>query len=93
MAPDSSSASTTEESVGDFSVGRETTSTPATSPVFSGRHDSILETLGNFTNLGLVSEPGQNGIKQRLPDMLDPDTAAGIVVKNVCFVGAGYVGK
>jgi hypothetical protein len=93
MMPDSSAASTSAESTDDFSVGRDGTSTPATSPVFSTRHDSILETLGNFTDLGLAAESSQNGVRQRLPDMLDPATAAGIEVKNVCFVGAGYVGK
>ena len=91
--PDSSAASTSAESTDGFSIGRDATSTPATSPVFSTRHDSILETLGNFTDLGLASESLQNGAKQRLPDMLDPATAAGIEAKNVCFVGAGYVGK
>lgn len=93
MMPDSSAASTSAESADDFSIGREATSTPATSPVFSSRHDSILETLGNFTTLGLAPEPAQNGTTTRLPDMLNPATAAGIDVKNVCFVGAGYVGK
>lgn len=93
MAPGSSAASTTGDSARDISVSREATSTAATSPMFSSRHDSILETLGNFTDLGLASESAQNGTKQRLPDMLNPATAAGLVVKNVCFVGAGYVGK
>jgi hypothetical protein len=93
MLPDSSAASTSAESTDGFSISRDATSTPATSPVFSTRHDSILETLGNFTELGLASESLQNGAKHRLPDMLNPATAAGIEVKNVCFVGAGYVGK
>jgi hypothetical protein len=93
MAPGSSAASTSAESAGDFSVGRDAASTAATSPNFTGRHDSILETLGNFTNLGLASEPAQNGLNHRLPDMLDPATASGTEIKNVCFVGAGYVGK
>lgn len=93
MAPGSSAASTSAESTSDSSIGREATSTTATSPIFSSHQDSILETLGNFTNLGLASEPPPSGTKQRLPDILDPATAAGIEVKNVCFVGAGYVGK
>lgn len=93
MEPGSSAASTTAESAGELSVGCEATSTPATTPVFSSRHDSILETIENFTNLALASEPLQHASKQRLPDMLDPATAAGIQVNNVCFVGAGYVGE
>lgn len=93
MMPDSSAGSTSADSIDGISVGSNATSTAATSPVFSTRHGSILETLGNFTDLGLASESPHHGARQRLPDMLDPATAAGIEVRNVCFVGAGYVGE
>ena len=93
MQQDSSAASTSAESVNDYCFNREATSTPATSPMIFQQHDSVLETMDNLTNIGLAAGSTLNGIKQQLPDILDPATAVGIEVKNVCFVGAGYVGK
>ena len=93
MQPASCSASTSAESIDDYSVNRDATSTTATSPIISLQHDSILDTMDHFTDLGLPAGPTPNGIKQPLPDILDPTTAAGTEVKNICFVGAGYVGK
>jgi UDPglucose 6-dehydrogenase len=93
MQPDSSIASTSAESVDDYCFNRDATSTPATSPMISLQHDSVLETMDNLTNIGLATGSTLNRIKQQLPDILDPATAAGIEVKNVCFVGAGYVGR
>ncbi|OCK83769.1 UDP-glucose dehydrogenase [Lepidopterella palustris CBS 459.81] len=88
----SSSLNTSDDSGVDLSAGL---TTPDGSPIFSASPStSTIET--RFTSLlDLTTSddaPSSQIRKKNLPDILDPATAGGLVVKNVCFIGAGYVG-
>jgi len=37
-------------------------------------------------------QPPSSSLHTRLPDILDPETAANVPVRHVCCIGAGYVG-
>ncbi|KAF2753410.1 nucleotide sugar dehydrogenase [Pseudovirgaria hyperparasitica] len=86
------SSSASDESTFDLSMR----STPPERSLLSGtaQSDATIET--RFTSLSdLISleESSSPQDRQRiLPDILNPASAAGIPVRNVCFVGAGYVG-
>lgn len=93
MDASSSSASTSGESTLETSIGR---TTPATSPLFcaslTGQNiDRRLTSLSDFHASDDLSRA--QAARKNLPNILEPATAAGIVITNVCFVGAGYVGK
>ena len=89
----SSSANTSEDSGADLSVGR---TSPDGSPLFNASYsDYTVET--RFTSLSDLLSSDDTSFSQvrqkNLPDILDPTTATGVVIKNICFIGAGYVGK
>ena len=87
------SANTSEDSGADLSVGR---TSPDGSPLFNASYsDYTVET--RFTSLSDLLSSDDTSFSQvrqkNLPDILDPTTATGVVIKNICFIGAGYVGK
>lgn len=85
-----SSVSTSDDSGIDISVGP---TTPDDSPLF-GASRSIETRFTSLSDLISLEETSLSQTRRRnIPDILDPATAIGIPIKNVCFIGAGYVGE
>lgn len=80
-----------DDSAVDISTGP---TTPDGSPLFYPSHADIETRLSS-----LVDGPARHRSSDLkipagpLPDINDPATAGGVEVKNICCIGAGYVGK
>jgi UDPglucose 6-dehydrogenase len=91
----SSSVCTSEESASAVDLSIAPT-TPEGSPLFSASlTDPIVEKrLPSLSDFYTSDDSSRAQAKRNdLPDILDAATAAGVDVRNICFIGAGYVGK
>jgi len=87
----SSGMSSSDDGLASFST-RPTT--PEWSPQFSSyRDEASIES--QFSGLSTANSNDLSHVRawQALPDPTDARTAAGQAVKNICYIGAGYVGE
>ena len=67
--------------------------TPAdTSPFMSAQAYAIPLDMSEMVLPHRPATPTQPALHAVFPDILDPDTAANVPIRNVCCIGAGYVG-
>ena len=86
----SSSMSSSDDGLASFST-RPTT--PEWSPQFSSyREEPLIESQFSGLSTGHSNDLSHVRAYQALPDPTDARTATGQAVKNICYIGAGYVG-
>jgi len=87
----SSISSSDDDGLASFST-RPTT--PEWSPQFSSyREEPSIESQFSGLSAGHSNDLSHVRAYQALPDPTDARTAAGQAVKNICYIGAGYVGE
>jgi hypothetical protein len=89
----SSSAYTSDESAVEPSIAP---TTPEGSPFFcaSRTYQGVEKRLPSLSDFDPSHDLSRSDAgRGHLPGILDPATAASRVVRNICFIGAGYVGE
>lgn len=63
------------------------------SPVFYAQTYSIPDTMDAVVLPQRAGTPQPSQLNAALPNIMDPETAANVPIRNICCIGAGYVGK